>query len=252
MKPIDNVAMEELFQYTTIAMSHSYFSSVDYPNDHVFYKSPPMGCSTLGVGPMGMLFAVEWIGVIFYSIISEPFYAGSPNHRAALQMVDAMESPRDISDPFLIPRHEPFKTNRHEKRGVAWREFKGFFIKIIEAPFLLVKQNTNRLAFNKEDHKYLEIVGEQACGHANWTINSVFFYHLYKVMDVWRRVWDSECVGDDEMHRSVFVPVQLLFGEFSVCLKSPYVGKLDAASGCHETSCRRCAVACSSLAAAVY
>ena len=41
---------------------------------------------------MGMLFAAELIGVVFFSIISESFYAGSKNHKAALSMFDAVES----------------------------------------------------------------------------------------------------------------------------------------------------------------
>eukprot|EP00981_Chlorochromonas_danica_P007003 scaffold1522_cov174-Ochromonas_danica.AAC.7 len=48
------------------------------------FHSNQIGCSTLGAGPMGMLFAAEWIGIVFFSIFSEPFFATSKNHRAAL------------------------------------------------------------------------------------------------------------------------------------------------------------------------
>jgi len=230
IKPIDEVAMEEQFQYLTIGMSDSYFSSEQYPDHQLFYNTPPIGCSTLGVGPMGMLFAAEWIGVVFFSIISQPFYAGSSNHRAALQMFDEMELPRNVTDPLHIPRGFLLNVNQTEKLGVAWGVLDGKFIKVIDAPYLLQKQQNVNLAFNKGDHKYREIVGEEACGHANWTSNSVFFYHLYKVMAVWSKVWSSECIAEDEKHRNVFVPVELLFGEFSVCLRSPYVGTQDAES----------------------
>lgn len=47
-------------------------------------------------------------------------------------------------------------------------------------------------------------------------------------MTVWRKVWDAECIGDDAKHCSVFIPVDLLFGEFCVCLKAPLVGDKDA------------------------
>lgn len=228
MKPIEEVAMEEQFQYTTIAMSDSYFSSEIFPNHQAFYKSPPIGCSTLGAGPMGMLFAAEWIGVVFFSIISQPFFAGSKNHSAALRMFDELEASRDVSNPLLIPRDVKLKSNPREKLGVAWGAFGGHFIKIIEAPFLLEKQTVSLGGFNKGDYKYRELIGEEACGEANWTSNSVFFYHLYKVMAVWGKVWSTECVGDEDKYRRVFVPVELLFGEFSVCLKSPLVGIRDA------------------------
>lgn len=98
MKPIEEVAIEEQFAYTTIGMSDSYFSSEVYSDHQVFYKSSPIGRSTLGVGPMGMLFAAKWIGVVFFSIISEPFYAGSKDHRAALSMFDSVESQRIVSN----------------------------------------------------------------------------------------------------------------------------------------------------------
>jgi hypothetical protein len=222
--------MEEQFLYTTIAMSDSYFSSETYPDHQVFYKSPPIGCSTLGVGPMGMLFAAEWIGVVFFSIISQPFYAGSQNHIAALRMFDVMEAPRDVANPLLIPRNSMLKSNSSQKFGVAWGTFDRYFIKIIEAPFLLKMKHVCLGDFNKGNHKYGGILGEKACGEANWTSNSVYFYHLYKVMVVWGKVWSTECVGDDERYRSVFVPVELFFGEFSVCLRSPFVGTMDAVS----------------------
>lgn len=230
MKPIEEVAMEEHFAYTTIGMSDSYFSSEVYPDHHVFYKSPPIGCSTLGAGPMGMLFAAEWIGVVFFSIISEPFFAGSKGHREALNMFDAVESSRDVAHPLLIPRDFLLNSNPRQKLGVAWGELDGHFIKIIEAPFLLEKQNVGLGDFNKGDHKYRGIIGEEACGEANWSSNSVFFYHLYKVMSVWQKVWSTECDADDANYRSVFVPVDLLFGEFCVCLRSPLVGTADADS----------------------
>jgi len=171
---------------------------------------------------MGMLFAAESIGVVFFSIISQPFYAGSQNHKAALSMFDTMESTRDVANPLLIPRDFVLKCNRLDKLGVAWGVLDGHFIKIIEASILLDSQHCDR--------KNRRILGEEACGEANWVSNSVLFYHLYKLMTVWRKVWSSECVGEDEVHRSVFVPVELFFGEFSVCLRSPLVGIKDAAS----------------------
>jgi hypothetical protein len=228
MKSIDEVAMEEHFLYTTIAMSDSYFSSVTYPDHLVFYKSPPIGCSILGAGPMGMLFAAEWIGVVFFSIISQPFYAASPNHREALRMFDALEPVRDVSNALLIPRNYVLNSDPSDRLGVAWGEIDGKFIKVITAPFLLGKNDVSHCRFNKGDHMYRGIIGEEACGEASWTSNSVFFYHLYKVMDVWRRVWATLCDSDDEIHRDVFVPVELLFGEFCVCLRSPLVGTRDA------------------------
>lgn len=228
MKPIEEVAMEEQFAYTTIGMSDSYFSSENYPDHQVFYKSPPIGCSTLGAGPMGMLFAAEWIGVVFFSIISEPFFAGSKNHRAALSMFDAVEASRDVAHPLLISRSFVLTSNPRQKLGVAWGVLDNHFIKVIEAPFLLEKQNAGLGDFNKGDHKYRGIIGEEACGEANWASNSVFFYHLYKVMSIWKNVWKVECAGEDANHRNVFVPVDLLFGEFCVCLRSPLVGTADA------------------------
>ena len=49
-------------------------------------------------------------------------------------------------------------------------------------------------------------------------------------------MWDSgaECVGADAIHRSVFVPVDLLYGEFCVCLISPVVGTKEAESSTLE------------------
>jgi hypothetical protein len=227
IKSIDDIAMEEQSIYSAIAMSDSYFSCQSCRDYRLFYKSPPIGCSTLGAGPMGMLFAVEWIGVLFLSIISQPFYAGSPRHQEALAMFDEIESSRGGSDPLRIPRSHVLHSNPREKWGVAWGEFEGRFIKIIEAPFLTANPTIGSGNF-KKDHTYVGIIGEEACKEANWASNSVFFYHLHKVMAAWQLVWRGECPPEDDVHRRVFVPVEMLYGEFSVCLRSPLVGVSDA------------------------
>lgn len=228
IKPIEDIAMEEQSIYSAIAMSDSYFSSEYFPKHRLFYTSPPIGCSTLGAGPMGMLFVVEWIGVLFLSIISQPFYAGSPRHKEALAMFDQIESDRSVSNPLCIPHGFQLNSNPREKRGVAWGVFGSHFIKIIEAPFLTANPTIDRADFNKGHRGYVSIIGEEACKEANWASNCVFFYHLYKVMAAWQLVWRDECTGEDAKHRGVFVPVEMLYGEFSVCLRSPFVGESDA------------------------
>ena len=88
-------------------------------------------------------------------------------------MFDAMEAPRDVSSPLLIPRNTKFCSNPHEKLGLAWGVWNGNFCKIIEAPFLLKTQNQSaaNTSLNKGDLMYQNIVGEMpSCGEAGWTI----------------------------------------------------------------------------------
>eukprot|EP00598_Pedospumella_elongata_P011271 CAMPEP_0184988908 /NCGR_PEP_ID=MMETSP1098-20130426/26334_1 /TAXON_ID=89044 /ORGANISM="Spumella elongata, Strain CCAP 955/1" /LENGTH=502 /DNA_ID=CAMNT_0027513769 /DNA_START=120 /DNA_END=1628 /DNA_ORIENTATION=+ len=232
VKPIPAIALEELYHYTAISMAESYFSQEQYPEHRAYYKSPPLGAGVLGMGPMGMMFIAEWVGVIFFSIISEPFYAGSNKQAAAKAMIDDIESTREYSDPLLLPLTLPVKTSV-EKRGVAWGVFKDTFIKVIEAPFLSTPL-PSKCAFNKSLTNYRESIGEEACADGAWQRNSSFFYHLFKVMAAWKRVWAEEAVGDDAIHRAVFVPVTILYGEFSICLSSPCVGVKDSTDDSFE------------------
>lgn len=123
------MAMEEQAVYIAIGMSDSYFPKALCKQHRLFYASPPIGCSTLGAGPMGMLFAVEWIGVVFLSIVSQPFYAGSPRNQEALAMFDQIEAARDVSISLSIPHDVKLFSNPREKKGVAWGVYNGAFIK---------------------------------------------------------------------------------------------------------------------------
>lgn len=237
MKSISDTAMEELVMYTTIGICDSYFSGDVGEGNYAFYPSPPIGCSVLGQGPVGMLFAVELIGVVFYSLLSEPFFAGTDKHKEAVAMFDrlAEREGADISDqrPFYIPKEAEFLQPRDPtKEGVFWGRVGHRFVKVIQANHLVkrgkAKDSTEETCFAKVNPEYINIINEDSCLEAAWTGNAIFFFHLHKVMTLWKEIWRGEAVGEDAVCRAVFLPMDLLYGEFQVCLISEYVGDSDA------------------------
>lgn len=225
VKPVPPIAVEEMLHYTAIAMTSSFFPYSDLTH-RLYYSSPPLGAALLGMGPMGMLFAVEWVGVPFYSIASQPFYAGSRKQAEAKKIFDEVERTRDYKNPLKVPLNLPVRSSP-EKPGVTWGVLDNRFVKLIEATFLQRPQAL-KAAFVKSNASYQEVVGEGSCLDAKWSCNATFFYHLYKVMSLWSRLWKEEPLPEDIKYRGMFVDVSMFYGEFGVCLVSKIVGDDDA------------------------
>lgn len=66
-----------------------------------------------------MRFAAEWIGIVFFSIIRQSFYAGSKNHSAALRMFDEMEAPHDVilSSKRVVPTRGDIKHTENSPKN---------------------------------------------------------------------------------------------------------------------------------------
>lgn len=121
------------------------------PGSHRFFKSPPYGFGLVAVSAVGYLVAVEWVGKLHASVVSEPFFLGSPAHRDAVQKlpdhdfsVDAVDIGVDDttvhvwpsvvgSHPAVIWRSE---APPPESTGVAAKFFKIIRGDGFEAPFL--------------------------------------------------------------------------------------------------------------------
>lgn len=55
------------------------------PGSHRFFKSAPYAFGLAAVSAVGYVVLVEWVGKLHASVVSEPFFLGSPAHRAAVQ-----------------------------------------------------------------------------------------------------------------------------------------------------------------------
>jgi len=59
------------------------------PSQWLFYTRPPLGFAVVASPPMGWIVAVEWVGCLFVSPFSQPFFLGSASHKAAVGSLPA-------------------------------------------------------------------------------------------------------------------------------------------------------------------
>jgi hypothetical protein len=75
--------MDEVLVNATLGMLGSYFR--DVPSGvHRFFRSPPVAFSLAAFAHVGYILAVEWVGRLHVTVVSQPFFLGSDEHRAAV------------------------------------------------------------------------------------------------------------------------------------------------------------------------
>ena len=74
---------DQIFTYVMLGMAASLFR--DVPDGHRrYFKHPPIGYGLAAFPHVGYIVAVEWIGLLFVSVVSQSFFLGSPEHEAAV------------------------------------------------------------------------------------------------------------------------------------------------------------------------
>ena len=94
------VVIREVSTYGFFAMSASLFDSEDVLR---LYATPPVTYAIVAAGPMAHFMAVEWVGKLFVSPISQPFLLSSPEHQAAVAALPDL----DYSDFVDVPLDAP-------------------------------------------------------------------------------------------------------------------------------------------------
>jgi hypothetical protein len=101
---------DELVTHVTLGIVGSMFVAVPERRRR-FFTRPPVGYGLAALAHVGYLIAVEWVGRLFVSVVSQPFFLGSPEHQAAVAALpdyDYAHSYEDISFdgvPVLACRH---------------------------------------------------------------------------------------------------------------------------------------------------
>ena len=95
----DKLALQELAQYVAIGMVHSLFPPLSNETTrNLFYATPPVGYGLLALPHVGYIVAVEWVGVLFATPVTAPFFLGSPGHKAAVEGLVDYPCPADFVD----------------------------------------------------------------------------------------------------------------------------------------------------------
>jgi hypothetical protein len=74
---------DELVTYCTLAMVGSLFPNVSVDSRR-YYREPPISYGLVGLAHVGYLVACQWVGKVFASVISQPFFLGSDEHEAEI------------------------------------------------------------------------------------------------------------------------------------------------------------------------
>ena len=74
---------DQLVTYVTLGIVSSMFMAVPEGRRR-FFTRPPVGYGLAALAHVGYLVAVEWVGRLFVSVVSQPFFLGSPEHEAAI------------------------------------------------------------------------------------------------------------------------------------------------------------------------
>ena len=112
---------DELTTYALLALLGSFFQGV--PHGHRrFFHAPPLAYALAAFAHVGYLVAVEWVGKLRVTVVSQPFFLGSPEHAvavAALPDCDLSTAFVDLPGEGMVVGAWP--EGEGSSRHVLWR-----------------------------------------------------------------------------------------------------------------------------------
>lgn len=137
----NGLALEQAAYYTAMDMVRVFFPAEDEHTpcrERRFFQTPPLGFAVVGFPHVAYLIALEWVGRLLVSPLSQPFLLESPQHAAAV----AALPDQDYSAPLVLSAEELAATDwqqHSEGEGggaacskVFWRVSGGRFHKLVQ------------------------------------------------------------------------------------------------------------------------
>ena len=94
---------DELLTYCTLGMLASCFRNVP-AGCHRYFRVPPFAYGLAACSHIGYLVSIEWVGKLFMSVVSQPFFLGSSQHRDAIAALPDHDFKGDVVDlPVRVP-----------------------------------------------------------------------------------------------------------------------------------------------------
>ena len=207
---------DELLTYCMLGMLGSCFQGVPV-GTHRFFRVPPYAFGLTAFPHVGYLIAVEWVGKLLASIVSEPFFLGSLRHAEAVRALpDCDFSLAGFVDLRVddVPVRA-WAAQPGSRPGVLWRA---------EAPPSdgdgVGGGGGGSGGGGSEAACFFKIVRGEA-------FDAVHFRRMHaayaRLAEVWRDVADPP--------PAALVNAQLLYGAGEVCVRMPWVDGRDAAPG---------------------
>ena len=129
--------LEQAVYYTAMDMVRIFFPAAGAasPGERRFFARPPLGFALVAFPHVGYLVALEWVGKLFVSPASEPFFIGGAAHQAAVAALPDVEYPApealDLSLPWVTVAGEGAGAEGAE--AVSWCVAGGRFRKVVRA-----------------------------------------------------------------------------------------------------------------------
>jgi len=184
---------DQLVTYVTLGIVGSMFVGVPKGRRR-FFKFPPLGYGLAALSHVGYLVAVEWVGRLFVSVVSQPFFLGSPEHEAAIAALPDYNYERSYEDTDFAGIPALAWPRDDDTIRVTWR------------------------AEGAEGDGFFKVIG--------WnSYDALHFEHMLQVYTALSAAWDA---SPSNSVPSSLLRAHMLFGAGEVCVKMPWVVGRDA------------------------
>ena len=137
VKSVSVTWLEQAVYYTAMDMVRVFFPARGpaSPGERRFFSHPPLGFALVAFPHVGYLVALEWVGKLFVSPASAPFFLGGAAHEAAVAALPDVEyappEALDLSLPWVTVAGEGAAAEGAE--AVSWCVAEGKFRKVVRA-----------------------------------------------------------------------------------------------------------------------
>ena len=200
--PSEATLWNQVISYCMLAMLASYFRDVPAGTHRFFRGSPPYAFGLAAAAGVGYLVAVEWVGKLIVSVVSEPFFLGSDAHRDAV----ARLPDRDFSGD---------KVDLHvDNAAVAvWPSAPG------SRPAVIWCTSAPPASFDGS-HKFFKVICCESFG-------APFLRNVHDVYTALAAALAGQR-GGDGVRPGAITPAELLYGAGELCVLMPWVDGRDA------------------------
>jgi hypothetical protein len=184
---------DQLVTYVTLGIVGSMFVAVPKGRRR-FFTRPPLGYGLAALAHVGYVVAVEWVGRLLVSVVSQPFFLGSREHEAAIAALPDYNYERSYEDIDFADIPVLALSRDDDTLRVTWR------------------------SEGAEGDEFFKVIG--------WnSYDAPHFKHMLQVYTALSAAWYA-CPSNTVP--SSLLRARMLFGAGQVCVKMPWVGGRNA------------------------
>ena len=229
---------DELTTYALLALLGSFFQGV--PLGHMrFFHAPPLAYALAAFAHVGYLVCVEWVGKLRVTVVSQPFFLGSPEHAAAVAALPDC----DLSTAFVDLPGEGvvvgvWPEGEGSSRHVLWRVSPPPSGQGAGAAGASGSGGGSESPPASTDPRFFKILRSDGFSEA-------YFCRLHAVYTALAAARARAGAGSSDPPPPALLPAELLYGAGEVCVLMPWARGREAVEGdLQEGGCALGPVAC--------